>query len=140
MAASRADRNEFRLRTFSSVGVVLVILGGIHFGGYVWAAVAVAIALSSLGEYYRIVNRYVGSKRKGARISPGVGYIISLVFLLAALSGNAQPIILAMILSLCVCGVFVVEIFRRQFTGGESYAVQNAGAVISGVIIGTSIK
>ena len=47
---------------------------------------------------------------------------------------NPQPIVLAMILSVCVCGVFVVEIFRRQLTGCESYAVQNAGAVISGVL------
>ena len=133
-AESRAERTELRLRALSSVGVVLVILGGIHFGGYVWAAIAGAIALSSLAEYYRIMNRYVGSKRKGARISPGVGYIISIAFLLTAISDKAQPIILAMILSLCVCGVFVVEIFRRQMTKGESYALSNAGAVISGVL------
>ncbi|MBQ7155472.1 MAG: CDP-archaeol synthase [Synergistaceae bacterium] len=134
MADLRAEKRELRLRALSSIGIVAVIIGGIHYGGYFWAVIAGIIALSSLGEYYRIVNRYVGSKRKGAKISPGVGYIISLVFLLAAVRENAQAIVLAMILSLCVCGVFVVEIFRRQMTGGESYALSNAGAIISGVL------
>lgn len=134
MADLKAERNELRLRTISSVGIVIVIMGAIHFGGYAWTLVAALIAMASLGEYYSLVNKYVGSKRKGARISPGVGYIFSLVFLLAAMKENAQPIILAMLLALCVCGVFIVEIFRRQLMKGESYALSNAGAIISGVL------
>lgn len=132
MADLRAEKAELRLRALSSVGIVAVILGAIHYGGYAWTGVAGIIALFSLSEYYSLVNRM--AERRAARISPGVGYIISGVFLFAAMQETAQPIVLAMLLSLCVCGVFVVEIFRRQFTGGESYAVQNAGAVISGVL------
>lgn len=132
MADLRAEKAELRLRALSSVGIVIVILGAIYYGGYAWPAVAGIIALFSLSEYYALVNRM--AERKSARISPGVGYIISALFLFAAMQETAQPIVLAMILSLCVCGVYVVEIFRRQLTGGESYAVQNAGAVISGVL------
>ena len=132
MADLRAEKTELRLRALSSVGIVIVILGAIYYGGYAWVAVTGIIALFSLSEYYALVNRL--AEKRAARISPGVGYIISALFLFAAMQENPQPIVLAMILSVCVCGVFVVEIFRRQFIGGESYAVQNAGAVISGVL------
>ena len=132
MADLRAEKAELRLRALSSVGIVIVLLSAIYYGGYAWLSVAGIIALFSLSEYYALVNRL--AERRSARISPGVGYIISAVFLLAAMQEPPQPIVLAMILSVCVCGVFVVEIFRRQITGGESNAVHNAGAVISGVL------
>ena len=128
MAGLKADR-ELRLRTLSSVGIVVVILWGIGEGGYIWAITAGLIALLSLGEYYRLVG-----KHKGVRISPGVGYIFSLAFMIAAVQENPQPIVLGMILALCVCSVFVVEVVRRQMTAGTSYAVINSGAVVSGVL------
>ena len=128
MAGLKADR-ELRLRTLSSIGIVVVILWGISEGGYIWAFIAGIIALMSLGEYYRLVG-----KHKGVRISPGVGYIFSLAFMIAAIQENPQPIVLGMILALCVCTVFVVEVFRRQMTAGTSYAVFNSGAVVSGVL------
>ena len=128
MAVLKADR-ELRLRTLSSVGIVVVILWGIGEGGYIWAITAGLIALLSLGEYYRLVG-----KHKGVRISPGVGYIFSLAFMIAAVQEKPQPIILGMILALCVCSVFVVEVVRRQMTAGTSYAVINSGSVVSGVL------
>lgn len=128
MAGLRADR-ELRIRSISSVVIAAVIIGAINYGGYVWAGVASVIALMSLSEYYHLI-----SKRKGYRVSPGVGYIFSVLFLVAAMKEKTQPIILAMLLALCVCSVFVVEVFRRQMTRGESYAITNAGGVISGVL------
>ena len=128
MAGLKND-TELRLRTLSSIGIVVVILWGINEGGYIWTIIAGIIALVSLGEYYRLAG-----KMRSTRISPGIGYIFSIIFLLAAIHENPQPIVLGMILALCVCAVFVVEIFRRQITGGTSYAVSNAGAVISGVL------
>lgn len=128
MAGLRNDR-ELRLRTLSSVGIVVVILWGISEGGFAWRIIAGIIALLSLGEYYRLVG-----KHKGTRISPGVGYIFSIIFMIAAIQENPQPIVLGMILALCVCAVFVVEVFRRQMTAGTSYAVSNSGAVISGIL------
>ena len=128
MAGLKAD-NELRLRSLSSIGIVIVIIFGINKGGLIWTLIAGIIALLSLSEYYRLA-----SKLKGARLSPGLGYIFSLAFLIAAVRENPQPIVLGMILALCVCSVFVVEIFRRQITKGTSSAVINAGLVISGVL------
>ena len=128
MAGLKAD-NELRLRTLSSVGIVVLILWGINTGGLVWTLIAGVIALASLGEYYRLV-----SKIRGTRLSPGMGYIFSLIFLIAAMREKPQPIVLGMILALCVCAVMTVEIFRRQMTRGNSNAVMNSGTVISGVL------
>ncbi|MBQ3654974.1 MAG: phosphatidate cytidylyltransferase [Synergistaceae bacterium] len=129
MAGLRADR-ELRIRALSSVGVVAVIIGTIYYGGLAWNITASLIALISMSEYYRLI-----SKRKVMRASPGVGYIFSLIFLIAAMKDNPQAIVLAMILALCVCGVFVVEVFRRQLTrGAESYAIVSAGGTVSGVL------
>ena len=128
MAGLKNDR-ELRLRTLSSIGIVIVILWAISEGGFAWILTAGIIALVSLGEYYRLVG-----KHRGTRISPGIGYIFSIIFMTAAIQENPQPVVLGMILALCVCSVFVVEVFRRQMTAGTSYAVSNSGAVISGVL------
>ena len=132
MAVSRADKAEFRLRTLSSVFIVIIILGGLHYGGIIWNVIASLIALISLSEYYNMLSKY--AKIKSMKISPGVGYLFSIIFLIAAMKENPQAIILAMILSLCVFGVFTVEIFKRQLTQGNSSAVFNAGGIISGVL------
>ncbi|MBQ7197539.1 MAG: phosphatidate cytidylyltransferase [Synergistaceae bacterium] len=132
MAGSRNDRaekNEFQLRTFSSVFIVLIVLGAIHYGGLAWTVVASLIALISLAEYYRLLSRV-----KGIKLSPGIGYIFSLIFLIVATRESAQAIVLAMLLSLCVFAVFTVEIFKRQFSKGNSNAVYNAGGIISGIL------
>ena len=128
MAGLKAD-NELRLRTLSSVGIVIVIFFGIDYGGLIWTLIAGIIAFLSLAEYYRLASRM-----KTARISAGVGYIFSLAFIIAAKRENPQPIVLGMILALCVCAVFAVEVFRRQMTKGTSSAMSNAGAVVSGVL------
>lgn len=128
MAGLRADR-ELRLRSISSIGIVAVIIGAIYYGGYIWAVTASAIALMSLSEYYHLI-----SKRKGYKISPGIGYIFSLVFLFASTQESLQHTILELLLSLCVCCVFVIEVFKRQLTKGESSAITNAGGVASGVL------
>ena len=133
MAVSRAEKNrnqsELGLRTMSSAVIAAVILTGIHYGGLVWIIIASLIALTSLDEYYKLIGRI-----KGFRISPGMGYIFSLIFLLAAMKENPQPIILGMILALCVSCVLTVEVFRRQLTKGTSYAIFNTGGIISGVL------
>ena len=137
MAVSRAERqnnnnnnkSDLGIRSASSVVIALVILIGIHFGGLIWTIIASLIALLSLDEYYRLIGRI-----KGFRVSPGMGYIFSLIFLIAAMKENPQPIILAMILALCVCCVLGVEVFRRQLTQGTSFAIFNTGGIISGIL------
>ncbi|MBQ9419307.1 MAG: phosphatidate cytidylyltransferase [Synergistaceae bacterium] len=132
MAVSKVDkaaRKEFQQRAFSSVFIVAIILGGLHFGGIAWTVIASLIALISLSEYYEMISRL-----RGVKLSPGVGYIFSLIFFFAALRENSQPIVLAMILSLCVFGVFTVEIIKRQLSKGNSNAFINAGGILSGVL------
>ena len=128
MAGLKND-TELRLRTLSSIVIVAVILWGINTGGIAWTLIAGSIALVSLSEYYRLAG-----KIRGARISPGMGYLFSVIFMIAAKQQNPQPIVLGMILSLCVFSVMSVEVFRRQMTAGTSSAVMNSGAVISGVL------
>ncbi len=128
MAGLKVDR-ELRLRTLSSIVIAGLVIFAIYSGGLFWKILASLIAILSLGEYYRLLGRL-----DGVRLSPGIGYIFSLIFLIAAMRENPQPIVLAMILSLCVFIVFMLEIFRRQSTKGTSYAISNSGGIISGVI------
>ena len=131
MAVSKADkgkRSELGTRTLSSIVIAAVILAGIYYGGILWSVIASLIALKSLDEYYRLISR------KGSRISPGLGYIFSLIFFLAAMKENAQPIILAMILSLCVFFVMTIEIIKRQISKGTSNVIFNTGGIISGIL------
>ena len=127
MAGLRVDQ-ELRLRTFSSIIIAGLVIFAIYTGGMFWKILASFIALVSLAEYYRLLGRL-----EGVRLSPGVGYIFSLIFLIASMRENPQPIVLAMILSLCVCVVLMLEIFRRQSTR-TSYAISNTGGIISGVL------
>ncbi len=133
---SKLFNQELLTRTISSIFIVTVIIGGINYGSFAWTIVASIIAMLSLSEYYRLIQRMdTSAGKRRNRISPGMGYIFSLIFLIAAARENPQPIVLAMILALCVCSVFVVEVFRKQLTrGAESYALSNAGGVISGVM------
>ena len=123
------NKSEFRLRSLSSVFIAGIMLTSIYYGGLAWQIVASLIALISLSEYYSLIG-----KLNSTRLSPGVGYIFSLIFFLMAIKENAQPIILAMLLSLCVFCVLVVEVFRRQLTKGISYAITNTGGIISGIL------
>ncbi len=141
MADSRTN-SELKLRTISSFFVALIVIFGIYQGGLIWTVMASLIALISLSEFYGMIanshehelererNR---ERRKVSVLSPGIGYIFSLIILLAAMK-SARPIFIALVLSLEVFAVFVLEIFKRQFSKGESYAVINAGGIILGVL------
>ena len=126
---SKAEKKELQLRALSSVFIVLIVLGAIYYGKFVWTVIASLIALVSLDEYYRLLGRV-----KNTKLSPGIGYIISAIFLFAATRENPQAIILAMILSLSVFFVFTLEIFKRQYYKGISGAIYNAGGIISGIL------
>ena len=44
------------LRAFSSVFIVLIILGGIIKGGHFWNAVVFVVAMISLWEFYKLLS------------------------------------------------------------------------------------
>lgn len=123
--ADSKQGNELRLRIFSSFFIVLIIIGGIYMGGYVWAGIASALCLESMREYYRMLS-------KNAKLSRGIGYICSLVVLFSSFEG-LRPVTMAVTMSLSTFGIFLIEIMRRQMTG-HSDAVRNVGGTLSGVL------
>ena len=135
MAALRPDK-ELRLRTVSSIFIVAIIIGGIWYGGFIWTVVAAGVAFVSLSEFYAMLSRThetTRERRKVSVLSPGIGYIFSLIVLLSA-TKNSRPIFIALVLSLEIYAIFLLEVFKRQFSKGESYAILNAGGIITGVL------
>ncbi len=124
MAVSSPSR-ELVLRTLSGAVIVLGVIGGIYLGGRVWLGVVSLLSLVSLAEYYRLLGRRM-------KLSRGIGYICALAVLLSSAEG-ARPVSVALILSLSVYAVFMVEMMRRQTTG-QSFAVSNVGGTLSGVL------
>ena len=63
------------LRTMSGAVVVFGILGGIYRGGWVWIAVVLMLAVTSLAEYYRLLSTQF-------KLSRGIGYLsaIAIIF------------------------------------------------------------
>jgi phosphatidate cytidylyltransferase len=113
------------LRFFSGIIVVAGILGGIRQGGWIWILVVALLALLSLTEYYRLLSRQF-------RISRGAGYVAALAVILSSAEG-ARPVSIALILSLTVYAILMIEIVRRQVTG-DSCAVWNIGGALSGIL------
>jgi phosphatidate cytidylyltransferase len=124
MNAVRRQKN-IVLRLLSGIVVVGGILGGIWQGGWVWILVVTVLALLSLSEYYRLLSRQF-------RVSRGVGYIAALAVILSSAEG-VRPVSIALILSLTVYAILMIEIVRRQVLG-VSHAVGNAGASLSGIL------
>ena len=52
---------DIQLRAFSSVFIVLAIMGGVILGGFVWDVIASAAALFSLWEFYKLQSPRVHS-------------------------------------------------------------------------------
>lgn len=125
MAGLRFDR-ELRQRTLSSLVIVGGIIGGIYAGGWIWTLVVAILALFSLAEYYRMLGKRV-------RLSRGIGYLSALAVLLSSAEG-LQPVSIGLTLSLSTYAIFIVEIIRRQWTEGKSYAVDNVGGILSGIL------
>lgn len=125
MAALSPERRNLVLRTLSGIVVVLGILSGIYEGGKVWILVVSVLALLSLSEYYHLLSGQF-------RLSRGVGYISALAVILSSAEG-VRPVSIALILSLTVYGIFMIEIVRRQLWG-TSFAVWNVGGTLSGIL------
>ena len=118
-------RGEFMLRTLSSMVIVLLVVGGIYCGGGVWLGIATCLSLLSLAEYYHMLG-------KRMKLSRGVGYICALAVLLSSAEG-IRPVSIVLTLSVSVYTIFIIEIVRRQLTG-NSFAVNNVGGTLSGIV------
>lgn len=112
-------------RALSGSIVVAGVLGGVLEGGWIWVLVVSMLAILSLAEYYRLLATQV-------RLSRGIGYLAALAVLLSSAEG-LRPVSIALILSLTVYVILMIEIIRRQLTG-NSFAIGNAGGTLSGLL------
>jgi phosphatidate cytidylyltransferase len=119
------NRKNLTLRVLSGVIVVFGTLGAIHQGGWLWLLLVAALGLLSLSEYYRLLSGQF-------RLSRGVGYISALAVIFSSAEG-VRPVSIALILSLTVYVIFMIEMVRRQLWG-TSFAIWNIGGTLSGLL------
>ena len=130
MAASGANRGELPQRLVSGLVIVGGIIGGIYAGGWVWVCITATLALLSLAEYYRLL---LHDRRRRVKLSKGIGYLCALAVLISS-ARWIRPVSIVLMLSLSVYAIFMIEMLRRQLLGGQSYAVDNVGGTLSGVL------
>jgi len=112
------------LRAFSSIFIVLLVMGGIFAGGYAWSLIVFVIAMLSLWEFYRLLT----TKHD---ISPWLTMLSGAFILLGSALDMSLTSILCTISMIIFISLFL-EVLRRQVSS-ESFALQNMGAAIAGV-------
>ena len=125
LGEGKPSQNNFVSRVIGGIFVVVVIVGGIMAGGWVWPLVASAIAVGSLWELYKMMySKY--------RLSRGWGLTGAILILLSVSIGMSYAVTLSVI---CIVAFLVLftEVIRRQTTG-QSYALWNMGGTISGLV------
>ena len=125
MAASKLNF-ELPQRTVSGFVIAGGIIGGIYAGGWIWLCITAALMLLSMSEYYRMLGRRV-------KLSKGIGYLCALAVLISS-ARWIRPVSIVLTLSLSVFAIFMIEMLRRQMLGGQSYAIDNVGGTMSGVL------
>ena len=118
------SKTNLMLRTFSSFFIVGIILSGIYFGGVYWNVIVSLAAMLSLLEFYKIQST---KHDLSASLVLASGAFILL--------GTSLNMSLTSILCTISCIVFIalfIEILKHQLKG-ESFALENMGAVISGI-------
>lgn len=115
---------ELALRAFSSIFIVIVLIGGIIVGGLVWNIIAIVIALVSLWEFYKLLSTCFD-------ISPWL-IMLSGVAILAVTALQASRTLTLSSISLVAFAALFLEVMRRQVSG-VSHALQNVGVTISGI-------
>ena len=112
------------LRSFSSVFIVAVLIGGILLGGAVWCIVASVIAMLSLLEFYKLLHTQHD-------ISPWL-ILLSGAFILLGASVDMSLSAMLCSISMIVFIALFLEVTRRQVTT-ESHALVNMGVTIAGI-------
>ena len=117
---------DIQLRAFSSIFIVLAIVGGIILGGFVWDLIASAAALLSLWEFYKLQSPRVHSSPllvMGAAVFILFGASFGLMDLTAILCSISAIAFIALFL----------EVMRRQVSS-ESDALAAVGATVGGIV------
>lgn len=116
---------DIQLRAFSSVFIVLAVMGGVILGGFIWDIIASAAALLSLWEFYKLQSQRVHSS---PRLVMGAA-----VFILFSTSLGLMDLtaILCSLSAVAFIALFL-EVMRRQVSG-ESDALASVGATVGGI-------
>ena len=116
---------ELKLRTVSSIFIVLLVIGGILLGGFWWSAIVVLIATLSLREFYKLQSERISS-------SPLLLLLSGLCILLGTAFGfMSVSAILCSISAVAFIALFL-EVLRHQVSG-ESDALASTGAIVAGI-------
>lgn len=116
---------DLQIRAFSSVFIVLAVLGGIIMGGIVWDLIAILIAMLSLWEFCKL---------QSARLSTSSALILAsgLVILLGTSLGIMGLASILCSISVVVFIALFLEVMKRQ-ASGESDALATMGATVAGI-------
>ena len=116
---------DLQLRAFSSVFIVLAVVGGIMLGGHVWSAIVILIAMFSLWEFHKLQLSRLSA-------SPVLIMISGLFILLGTAFGLMSiATILCSISAIAFIALFL-EVLKRQVSG-ESNALVTMGATVAGI-------
>lgn len=116
---------DIQLRAFSSVFIVLAIVGGVILGGIVWDVIASAAALLSLWEFYKLQSSRVHA-------SPILVMASAFVILFGAAFGLMDvTAILCSISAIAFIALFL-EVMKRQVSDGSD-ALAAVGATVAGI-------
>lgn len=116
---------DIQLRAFSSIFIVIAVIGGIILGGVIWSALVILIAMISLWEFYRLQSSKIQASpvlimASGACILLGTAF---------GLMGTTT--ILCSISAVAFISLFL-EVLRRQVSG-DSSALVTMGATVAGI-------
>lgn len=116
---------DLQLRAFSSVLIVLAVIGGIILGGCVWDAIVILIATLSLWEFYKLQSSRISA-------SPALVMLSGLFILLGTAFGIMNlSTILCSISAIAFIALFL-EVLKRQVSG-ESNALVSMGGTVAGI-------
>ncbi len=124
MAWSIKLRRDFVVRTATGATVVVLLLAMLYKGGLWWHLFASALALLSLWEFFRIIERFYPFP------SP-LGYLAATIMLAAPRFFSARAMLFTLVGT--AFAVLFVGAFRREIDG-ESFGCRSCGTVLLGLI------
>lgn len=117
--------SDLPLRAFSSVFIVLLVIGGIWLGNPLWAVICSILSLVCLWEFYKLTA-------SDHKYSPILMFLLAVVVLYALIVKH-QGSWMVVFASIFVLLILFDEVWDRQKTG-KSMALRSTGNFIAGVV------
>lgn len=126
MAGLSKKGRELLTRSLSGALIVIAILGGVSYGGWLWGVMVTLVGVISLDEFYQLAA-------KRLKISKGIGLIFGAVILMAVGLGHVESHVILVSLALAFIAVLSIEMLRRQYSG-ISTAIENGAGTLAGLV------